>query len=106
MKLTVYERIVLGNILPQQGDFITLKLVRKLRESLSFSEEELKTYKFVQEEGRVSWDDKAEQSKLVEIGTQAKIIIQDALKKLDEDKKLQESHYTLYEKFIEKGKAE
>jgi len=102
MKLEVRERLVLLSILPEQGNFITLKVVRKLRESLSFSEEELKTYKFVQEEGRVSWDDKAEQSKLVEIGTQAKIIIQDALKKLDEEKKLKDEHYTLYEKFVEK----
>ena len=41
MKLEVYERIVLLNILPQEGDFTTLKLVRKLRESLSFSEKEI-----------------------------------------------------------------
>jgi len=102
MKLDVRERLVLLAILPAEGNFVTLKVVRKLRESLSFSEEEIKQYKFVQKEGSVSWDDKAEQSKLVEIGTQAKIIIQDALKKLDEQQKLKDEHFTIYEKFVEK----
>lgn len=46
MKLTVPERLVLVNILPPEGDYTTLKLVRKLRESLSFSEEEHKQVNF------------------------------------------------------------
>ena len=103
MKLSVRERLVLLSVLPQEGNFITLKVVRKLREGLSFSEEELKQYKFVQDKGRVTWDDSVEQSKAIEIGTQAKIIIQDALKKLNEDKKLKDEHFTIYEKFVEKG---
>jgi len=101
MKLDVRERLILLSILPAEGNFITLKVVRKLKEDLSFSEEEIKQYKFVQKEDQVTWDDKVEQSKLVTIGTQGKIIIQDALKKLDEDKKLREEHYTIYEKFVE-----
>jgi len=89
--------------LPQEGNFITLKVVRKLRESLSFSEEEIKQYKFVQSEGRVTWDDKAEQSKEIELGEKAMDIISEALKKLNEDKKLKDEHFTIYEKFVEKG---
>ncbi len=106
MKLDVRERLILLSILPAEGNFITLKVVRKLRESLSFNEEELKTYRFVQEEQRVTWDDKAEQSKLIEIGTQAKIIIQNELKKLNDadPPKLRDEHYSIYEKFIEKEK--
>ena len=44
MKLTIFERTRLLGILPPQGDILTLKILRKLRESLSFSEEELKTF--------------------------------------------------------------
>ncbi len=51
MELTIQERMNLANILPPQGDILTLKIVRKLRETLSFSEEELGTmnvrYEFV-----------------------------------------------------------
>lgn len=99
MKLDVRERLVVLSVLPIEGNFITLKVVRKLKESLSFSEEEIKLYKFVQSEDTVTWDDEAEQVKLIQIGAQGKTIIQDALKKLDEQKKLKDEHYSIYEKF-------
>ena len=38
------ERVKLLEVLPAQGDLITLKILRKLRETLSFSEEELKSF--------------------------------------------------------------
>ena len=88
------------SVLPQEGNFITLKVVRKLREGLSFSEEELKLYSFVQNENRVTWDDKAEQVKEIEIGEKAMDIIKEALKKLNESKKLKDEHFTIYEKFV------
>jgi len=40
MKLSVFERMILLNTLPAEGDLTTLKIVRGLRESLSFTEEE------------------------------------------------------------------
>jgi len=40
MELTIAERFVLLNMLPQQGDITTVKIVRRLREALSFSEQE------------------------------------------------------------------
>ena len=102
MKLTVGERLVLLSVLPEQGNITTLKVVRTLRESLSFSEEEHKEYQFVQEGMQVRWNDKADQSKEIEIGDKANDIIVLALSKLNEDKKLNMSHLPLYEKFIEK----
>ena len=44
MKLTILERTQLLEALPPQGDILTLKILRKLRETLSFSEEELKAF--------------------------------------------------------------
>ncbi len=44
MKLTIAERIKLLEALPPQGDILTLKILRKLRETLSFSEQELKSF--------------------------------------------------------------
>lgn len=98
MKLNVLERLNLLDILPKQGDYTTLKIVRKLRETLSFSEEEHKKYQFRQEEGRLFWENDDEKD--VHIGEMAMDMIQKALKKLDEDKKLTEEQFTLYEKFI------
>ena len=42
MELTIVERLKLVEILPTQENILTLKIVRKLRETLSFSEEDLK----------------------------------------------------------------
>ena len=44
MKLAILERVKLLEVLPKEGDILTLKILRKLRESLSFSEAELKTF--------------------------------------------------------------
>jgi len=45
-KLTMGERFVLLNNLPKEGDLVTFKILRKLRETLSPSEAEIKEYEF------------------------------------------------------------
>lgn len=100
MKLDVRERLILLSVLPQEGNFVTLKTIRDLQSALSFSEEEHKLYKFVQNEGMVTWDDKTEQSKEIELGEKATDIIVAALKKLDESKTLKQEHFSIYEKFV------
>jgi len=100
VNLSVKERLILLSILPQEGNFITLKVVRKLREALSFSEEEIKKYKFVQSGSQVTWDNTIEQGKEIEIGEKATDIITETLKKLDEQKKLKDEYFSVCEKFI------
>ena len=101
MELGVFERLILLNILPKEGDFTTLKIVRKMREGLSFTEEEHKALEFKQEdEGRVLWKQDADKPKEISIAEKATDIIVEVLKKLNDNKKLQDQHYSLYEKFI------
>jgi len=40
MKLRTYERLLLLNVLPREGDLTMIRIVRQLREALSFTEEE------------------------------------------------------------------
>ena len=101
MKLNIKERLVLLGVMPVEGNFLTLKIVRQLREDLSFSEEELKQYKFNEEQGRITWDESQEQPKDVPIGKEGKRIIRDALEKLDREEKLREDHVSVFEKFVE-----
>lgn len=105
MELTVKERLVLLNVIPKEGDFVTLKVVRKLREALSFNEEEIEKWQFTNEqEGRMTmtrWDDSIDQNANVNFGEKATDMIVVALKKLDEEKKLTDDHFSLYEKFVE-----
>ena len=102
MELSVFDRLILLNILPREGDFTTLKIVRKLREDLSFSEDEHKALQFKQEGGQVQWQQAGDVPKDVPIGEKASDIIVEVLKKLDKEKKLQDTHYDLYELFVEK----
>lgn len=106
MKLCVRERLVLLSIVPTEGNFITLKIVRKLREKLSFSEEEVKAFEFVEANGQVVWNTKNENERgelEISFGEKAIDLIIEALKKLDKEGKLTDNHFSLYEKFVEPG---
>jgi len=103
MELSVGERLVVLSILPKEGDFLSLKLVRELQSNLSFSEEEHKKYQFVQEENSVHWNNAAEDSKDVPMGDKAKEIIKRALTALNDKKQLRFEHMGLYEKFVGTG---
>ena len=54
MKLDVGERIRLLGILPEKGNLLTLKIVRELRDDLSFSEKEHKDFKIVAKMDRIT----------------------------------------------------
>lgn len=98
--LNVLDRVTLLSILPEQGDYLTLKIVRKLRESLAFEEEEISRLNIQQADGRITWDATADEGKEISIGEKAQDIIVGCLEKLNKEKKLTEQHYILYEQFI------
>lgn len=98
MKLNILERVVLLQLLPQQGSFVTLKIVNDLQNVLGFTEDELKKNNIKEVDGRITWDENRD--KEITIGEKATELIAEALRELDEEKKLQSQHYTLYEKFV------
>jgi hypothetical protein len=101
MELTVKERLVLMGMLPKESNFTTLKIMRKLREELSFSEEEHAIIQFKQDGPQLSWNFQANVTKDVPIGDMMMELIKSDLKKLDKDGKLTEDHFSLFEKFVE-----
>lgn len=103
MKLGIVERIQLLNLLPAEGNVITLRIVNELRADLSFSEREVKASNIQTdaENGRVTWDDTANLLKDVKIGDTARGLIKEALKKLDDEKKLNLAVLPVYERFME-----
>ena len=103
MKLSVFERLNLLSILPSEGSFTNLKIIRETREDLSFDEKENKLLGFQQtDDGRITWNIDVVNDKEINVGEIAKELIKKALKKLDKDEKLTEQHFSLYEKFVEK----
>jgi hypothetical protein len=121
MHLNVKERLVLLDALPKEGNLTTIKLVRQLRESLSFTEEEHTILQFKVQDGQARWlqeygegvpvpegmTKKEAQNLLealnegveIEIGIQALQVARESLDTLNEAGKLGEQHISLCEKF-------
>ena len=104
MEFSVLERINLLSILPKEGDITTLRIIRDLRDALSFSEDDHKLLHFQAVGGQTAWDVKGGKAvglKDVPLGEKALDIIKDVLKKLNEWKKLTLDTLALYERFVE-----
>ena len=102
MELDVMQRLLLLHILPKEGDITMVRILRKLREDLSFTEEEHQKLNLRTEGPALVWDDKT-YTKNVEIGLKAREMIVASLNRLNEQKKLTEEFLSLWEVFIEAG---
>ena len=100
MELNILERITILQILPQEGNFTTLKIVRDLQASLAPSEEEFKEFEIKQVDNMTTWNEKGREGKEITIGEKASDVVMEALEKLDKEKKLTANHISIYEKFI------
>ena len=101
MELTVLDRLLLLSILPKEGDAISLRIVRKLREDLSFSEEEHKALGFAKTDAGLSWNPEGNIPKDISIGLKARALVVESLEKLNKDKKLTTDFLPLYDLFVE-----
>jgi hypothetical protein len=114
VKLKVAERLILLNLLPQEGDIVTLRVVRDAQQVIGLSEEELAELNIhhpEKEDGtediaRLIWKAEADVEKDIPIGPRATIIIIDKLTKLSEEKKLTVQQIGLYEKFVDPQEPE
>lgn len=108
-EFSVIERILLLSVLPREGNFQTLKILRELRENLSFSETENAALQFREQksdDGRLSsivWNEPqaAALVKGIDVGPMACAAIKQAVLELDGKNKLTEQWFSLYERFVE-----
>jgi len=100
MKLTIPERIVALNLLPKEGSVTTLRALTKMRMQIAFSEEELRDLGITSDDasGRTSWKRNVEVD--IPFGEKATDIMVEALRKLNDQKRLPMEALSLYEKFI------
>ncbi len=107
MKMTVKERLLIGSILPPHGNLVTIKIMRELRENLSFSEEEIKELNIRFGETATIWDiTKEGEGKEIPVGPKAEEIIKKALQEADNKCLLTDGHIEIYERFIPPDKKE
>ena len=101
MKLFLVERMLLLELLPTEGDYASLKELRKTREMLGPTADEVKKFNVKQEEGRVSWDPEGNTAERdIPLSEWATTTFQEELRKKNSAKKLDNRTFSLYEKFI------
>jgi hypothetical protein len=98
MELTILERLTLLGILPESGNFVTMKILQRLRMALGFTEEEIAKHNLVVTENNVKWENE-EAPVNIPLGKVAREEIVKALEKLDAAGKVEARHLSLYEKF-------
>jgi len=101
MKFTVYERLMLLQVLPEvhpHGGFVKMKPLRGLLDDLGFSEQELVDWHIEQEGEHITWDKAAEEAIDIELGPVTTGLVLGALRWLDEQERLDLPLMTLCEK--------
>ena len=102
MKLTLGERFEVLRLLPEQGNFATLKIIGETRSNLAPSEADYKKFDIRQQGDQFIWDSaKGAEEVEILIGDVASDIIAKSLKAMDEAEILGIQHISLYEKFVE-----
>lgn len=99
-KLTIPDRVALLNILPKEGNFFTLRIIRSLTEKLSLTPEEYTKYGIVVENGIARWNDNGKIPAEISFEEAELGIIKSILLKKDGENMLPVELFSAYEQFI------
>ena len=85
---SVFDRFALLQLLPDKGNFVTLRVIHELQQELSLSEEEISAFEVIVDNasGRVTWNQQATEAagpKEVSISPIALMAILDKAQELD-----------------------
>jgi len=109
VRLSVLNRLSLLGLLINEGDSTILKIIRELREELSFTSDEHIAMNFQpQPDGQLIWDDDADPYKEVEFTGIREVILEKVktqLREMEKAETLKLDYLSLYEVLIE-GKKE
>ena len=101
--LTLKERVMLLGILQKEGDVLTQRIIRALRDRLGVSEEDWKTYNIIQIPeipGAVKWDVTKDTGVEYDLGDKSVDVIKQSLLEVDKQKKVNDEMLSLFDKFI------
>ena len=109
-RFSVLERFsLLNGVLPAKGDITTIRLLRRVREALSFSEDEHALLNIRRAEGdpnQMLWDDPAAHMKRVEFGPKMRELAVQGLKALSGAGQLADQHLSLWDRFMPEEEEE
>jgi outer membrane receptor for monomeric catechols len=99
VRLSIPERIYLFNLLPEKGQFTTMRAVHELRLALELTSEEVEKTGYEITDTGSRWDNPMDVDipiDVVQFG-----LCRDALKKLNDKSEITLELLSLYEKFVE-----
>ena len=101
MELTIIERFMALNILPEEGNVIKMRMRLKLIEKLGLTNDEMEKFEVKQlDDGNVKWRNDLPQETEVDLKGPEIAAIGENLKKLSEDDKLKPEQLSLYDKIV------
>lgn len=103
MKLNFMDRMMILNLLPETGTYLSLKTIRVLREALAPTPEEVAELCIVevQDTGQITWDNTKDSASDIVIGEIAFEMIKSKLKEMDKDEELTANHENIYKLFVD-----
>ena len=102
MELSVKQRVVLvGTLAGVTANLTELRILREVKEALSFSEEEPTALQIREDGKRLVWNEKADEPKEIEIGDVAQRLIVRRLKELNRQGQLADDHLDIIDLFPE-----
>ena len=104
MELNTWERVRLLSLLPEKGNYVTLKIVHRLRQDLSFTEEEVSELQFRDDGDRMMWNPDADKLKEFQIGPKARELLVQKLEELNKSEALDHQLMLLFEKVADTTK--
>ena len=103
MLLTITERLTLATVLPREGDIIQVFLMNELRDGIKLTVDEIEKYKIKPEGGQIRFEDDADIATNrtdISISPRQLAIVEESLRKLNDEKKLTAGHIGIYELFV------
>ena len=97
MELKALDRILLRQLLPTQGNLVTLKIVKDALDVLDFTKEEMESLNFIQEGQSLKWTTTVDLPKEIALSSLAIDIIKKELRTLEEQQKLKLEQLNIYD---------
>ena len=99
MNLNVQERLTLVNLLPEKGNFETMKTIEALKDVLYPNEEEVEKFEIKQTGNNIQWNKQGAIEVEIKLTKAHKDLLISSLEKLDEKEEVTLPQYQVYKKF-------
>jgi len=102
LKLEVHERLALLNLLPTKSGYAGLKSIRKAKEIISFTPEEVEYYELVHDSGQTKWSSSKAVQRVLDAPMEEYIVdlVRQKLSEMERKQELTEQYISIYEKFV------